>query len=475
MTTITQPNILFILIDDMGYKDLGCFGSDFYETPYLDALAKKSIRFTNGYAASPVCSPTRAAFLTGKHPTRLGITQWLGGTSQGRLCDVPTVDHLATSHTSLAQALKDGGYKTWHVGKWHLSTHDKHRFKYYPDKHGFDLNIGGCDWGHPKQGYFSPYGIETLQDGPKGEYLTDRLTDEAINLIQTVNDQPWFMQLSHYAVHTPIQCHQALITKYQKKAKRLGRNEGNAFVVGDHFPCQHKQDERIVRRVMQSDPTYAAMIENLDWNIGRTLEALELNGQRDNTIVIFYSDNGGLATAEGSPTSNAPLAEGKGWLADGGIREPLIISWPEKIKQPRIETSLLTTMDFFPTLLQCAGLPPMPSAHLDGISFAGLLSDSPDENFERGPLFWQYPHYSNQGGTPSIALREHDWKLVFFYEDNATMLFNLTDDISEANNIAKFHPERVNKMLDKIKAWEQDMSAQIPQPNKHYIDIRTNY
>lgn len=429
-----QPNILFILLDDLGYRDLSCYGSDFYETPNLDKLAANSLKFTNAYAASPVCSPTRGSILTGKSPARISMTQWLGGTSQGRLFDVPAIDHLQTNHTTLATALKNAGYATWHVGKWHLSTHDENRFDYYPDKHGFDINIGGCDWGHPFNGYFSPYNIETLENGPEGEYLTDRLTDEAIDLIKGEHEKPWFMHLSHYAVHTPIQCHEALVEKYRKKAERLGRSESNAFKVGEHFPCDHKRDERVVRRVVQSDPVYAAMIENLDWNIGRTLDALEESGQLDNTLVVFFSDNGGLATSEGSPTCNAPLAEGKGWLTDGGIREPLIVSWPKVITQGKVLDSPVISMDFFPTFLQCAGLELMPEHHMDGMSFLPLLEGAEDKDFERGPLFWQYPHYSNQGGCPSVAVREGEWKLVYFYEDESIKLFNLVADISETTD-----------------------------------------
>ncbi|KGQ69634.1 sulfatase [Chelonobacter oris] len=467
MSAKQKPNILFILLDDYGWSDTGCYGSSFYETPRLDQLAQQGARFTDAYASCPVCSPTRASILTGKYPARLGMTQWLGGRSEGKLADVPYIDHLSSDEFSLAKALKQGGYRTWHVGKWHLSQHNDQRFETYPDKHGFEINIGGCDWGHPFNGYFSPYGIETLEDGPTGEYLTDRLTDEAINLIERQDDdQPWFMYLSHYAVHTPIECHAHLVEKYRKKARMLGIDKINPFDVGEHFPCDHKKDEHVIRRTIQSDPVYAAMVENMDWNIGRVLDCLKANGLEDNTIVIFYSDNGGLATAEGSPTTNKPLCEGKGWMYEGGTREPLIVRWPGHVAANSIIETPITSTDFYPTLLECAGLPLIPQQHCDGISILPTLTgQNPQPTRE---LYWHYPHYSNQGCTPGCAVRDGEWKLLEFFEDNKLELYNVYHDIGETQDVSRQHPEIVASLKAKLDNWKLEVGARIPQPNPRY-------
>ncbi|MGR3807324.1 sulfatase [Pasteurella testudinis] len=467
MSASKKPNILFILLDDYGWSDTGCYGSSFYETPRLDQLAQEGARFTDAYASCPVCSPTRASILTGKYPARLGMTQWLGGRSEGKLADVPYIDHLSTDEFSLAKALKQGGYRTWHVGKWHLSQHNEQRFETYPDKHGFDINIGGCDWGHPFNGYFSPYGIETLEDGPEGEYLTDRLTDEAINLINRQDDdRPWFMYLSHYAVHTPIECHEHLVEKYRKKARMLGIDKINPFVVGENFPCEHKKDDHVIRRTIQSDPVYAAMVENMDWNIGRVLDCLKENGLEQDTIVIFYSDNGGLATAEGSPTTNKPLCEGKGWMYEGGTREPLIVRWPNYIAANSIIETPITSTDFYPTLLECAGLPLLPQQHCDGISILPTLTGESQQS-DRA-LYWHYPHYSNQGCTPGCSVREGEWKLLEFFEDNKLELYNVYHDIAETNDVSRQHPDITARLKAKLDQWKQQVGARIPQPNPNY-------
>ncbi|MGF1758253.1 sulfatase [Photobacterium sagamiensis] len=464
-----QPNILFILLDDLGWKDLSCYGSDFYETPRLDLLAQQGMRFTNAYASCPVCSPTRASIISGKSPARLGVTQWLGGYSEGKLAHVPYVDHLSTEHTSIASVLRDNGYSTWHVGKWHLSKHDETRSETYPDKHGFDVNIAGCDWGHPFNGYFAPYGIETLEEGEEGEYLTDRITDEAINLIQADQEKPWFMHLSHYAVHTPIECHPHLVEKYKAKAASLGLDKKDPFVKGESFSCAHLKDDHVLRRIIQSDPVYAAMMENLDWNVGRVLDALEATGQADNTIVVFYSDNGGLATSEGSPTCNAPLAEGKGWMYEGGTREPLLVRWPAVIKPNTLCSEPVSSMDFFPLFLEAAQLPLMPEHHEDGVSFMPLLKG--DASFKRGPLFWHYPHYSNQGGTPGCSVREGQWKLIKFFEDDHLELYNLDEDVSEECNLVDLHPEVADRLHQQLQAWQHDVEAKLPVSNPNYESI----
>lgn len=451
-----QPNIVLVLVDDLGWRDLGCYGSTFYETPNIDRLAAGGALFTDAYAASPVCSPSRASLLTGKYPARVGITQFIAGHCVGRLADVPYFPYLPLNEITLARTLRAAGYHTWHVGKWHLG-----RRSTWPERHGFDVNIGGCDWGHPPT-YFSPYGCPTLDDGPDGEYLTDRLTDEAINLIESAQDRPFFLNMWHYTVHAPFEAPDELVEKYVRKAKQLGLDATDVCEEGELFPVWHKRNQHVVRRTVQSHSQYAAMIENLDRNTGRLLDALARTGKADNTIVIFTSDNGGLSTAEGSPTSNAPLAEGKGWTQEGGTRVPLMMRWPEQIA-PGLEINApTTTPDLYPTLLELAGLPAMPDQHVDGVSLVPALRR---EGFERGPIFWHYPHYSNQGGTPSSVIRDRDWKLIHFFEDARTELYNLAQDVSETTELSTAHPEITERMSGELHSWLSSVGASIPQPN----------
>jgi arylsulfatase A-like enzyme len=451
-------NILFILLDDMGWRDLACTGSPFYETPNIDRLAAQGMTFTNAYAACPVCSPTRASILTGKYPARLGLTDWIGAHARGKLIDAPYVDHLALEEISLARALQTGGYQTWHIGKWHLG-----REPYYPEHHGFEVNIAGCHWGHPRNGYFSPWGIPTLPDGHVGEHLCDRLTDEAIRLIENRGERPFFLNLWYYEVHTPIQAKDHLIAKYERKARAMGLDQLPTFAEGEFFPCEHKQHLRVTRRLLQSDPTYAAMIETLDDNIGRLLDTLEREGIADETLVIFTSDNGGLATAESSPTCNLPLAEGKGWMYEGGTREPLLVRWPGVVAAGSVCHEPVTSPDFYPTLLEAAGLPPMPEQHCDGMSLTPLLRQA--GTLGERPIFWHYPHYGNQGGTPGSSVRLGDDKLIEFFEDGRLELYNLRDDPGEQHNLAADRPQRAEFLHQLLDTWRRRLSAQIPQPN----------
>jgi len=456
-----RPNIVFILIDDLGWKDLSCYGSEFYETPNLDRLAAEGMRFTDAYAACPVCSPTRASILTGRYPARVGVTDWIGGHTKGRLVDAPYVDHLPGREFSLASALSKGGYNTWHVGKWHLGER-----AYYPDKHGFDVNVAGCHWGMPLKGYFSPWKIPTLDDGPKGEYLTDRLTDEAIRLIETNDGRPFFLNLWYYSVHVPVQAKKEKIEKYRAKAEAMGLDDVKTFEEGELFPCEHKKNRRVVRRLVQSDAAYAGMIESLDENIGRVLAAVAAAGQTGNTIVIFTSDNGGLATAEGSPTCNAPLAEGKGWMYEGGTREPLIVKWPGVVAPGGRCACPVSSPDFYPTLLEAASLDLIPQQHCDGVSLLPLLRQT--GAFERGPIFWHYPHYGNQGGTPGCSVRTGDYKLIEFFEDGRLELYNLREDIGEQNNLAPRQGDRAGRMHAMLTEWRENVGAIIPQANTDY-------
>ena len=454
----SRPNIVFVLLDDMGWRDLNCYGSSFYETPNLDRLARDGMRFTDAYAASPVCSPTRASILTGKYPATVGLTDWIDSSEtthpcRGLLVDVPYLRQLPLQEFNLARTLREHGYQTWHVGKWHLGGSG-----YYPDKQGFELNFGGCEVGLPPDGYFSPWHIPALADAERGKYLTDHLTDEVIRLIQNRDrNRPYFLNLCHFAVHTPIQAPPALVEKYRAKAQRLGLDQIQALERGENFPTDHKRNLHVVRRRIQSDPVYGAMIENLDTNIGRLLEAVD-----ENTIVIFTSDNGGLATAEGSPTCNFPLAEGKGWMYEGGVRVPLMVRWPGVVKEGSVCEQPVTSPDFYPTLLQAAKLSLLPHQHCDGMSFLPALQG---QNFERGPIFWHYPHYGNQGGTPGSSIRDGDWKLIEFFENGRLELFNLRNDITEKRNMVLEQPEVARRLHAMLIAWRQSVEAKIPQPN----------
>ncbi len=456
-----KPNVVFILIDDMGWRDLSCYGSTFYETPCIDRLASEGMRFTDAYAACPVCSPTRASILSGKYPASVGITDFIGAYSRGRLLNVPYIDHLPFEEVSLATTLRGAGYRTGHVGKWHLGDPP-----YWPENHGFDVNVGGCDWGHPHNGYFSPWDIPGLENSPEeGTCLTDHLTDAAIRFVRDADDRPFFLNLCYYAVHTPIQAKPEKVDRFREKAVEMGLDKVKTFEDGGPFPCEHKRDQRITRRLVQSDPDYAAMIECLDENIGRLLAALDEAGRADDTIVIFTSDNGGLATSEGSPTCNSPLSEGKGWMYEGGTREPLIIRWPGTVDPAsRCETPV-TSPDFYPTILEAAGLPLMPEQHTDGVSFLPLLEG---KRLDRGPIFWHYPHYGNQGGTPASAVRLDDWKLIEFFEDGRLELYNLRDDIGEERNLAANEPVRASRLDALLRDWRERVEAKIPRPNPEW-------
>ncbi|MEM9883622.1 MAG: sulfatase [Planctomycetota bacterium] len=462
---MSKPNLLFILIDDLGWADLACCGSAFYETPNLDRLAAQGLRFTDAYAASPVCSPTRAAILSGKSPARVGITQYIGGHAVGRLCDVPYFHALPASERSLATALRDdGGYQTFHVGKWHLGMGATS-----PTAHGFDVNVAGCSWGHPRNGYFSPYGIPGFADGPDGEYLTDRLTDEAIALLRGRDqNRPFFLNLWHYAVHTPIQAPPDLVEKYRAKADRLGLDPDGPLEPGEPFACDHKKHLRVQRRTVQSHPAYAAMVENLDTNLGRLFATLDELGLANDTLVVFTSDNGGLSTAEGAPTCNAPLAEGKGWTREGGHRVCQIARWPGRVAPGTATACPVVSPDLYPTFLEAAGVPLNPAQHADGVSLLPLLTGEAD-TLDRDAIFWHYPHYSNQGDRPSNAVRVGPHKLIEHFEDGRLRLFDLDTDPSETRDLAAKRPDLTAPLRQRLADWRQEVEALIPKPNPNFV------
>ena len=457
-----KPNVILIVADDLGWADLGVYGSTFYETPNLDRLASRGVRFTSAYAAAPVCSPTRASLLTGKYPARVGVTDYIPGAAAGKLLPAPYTQQLPLEEFNLAEAMKAAGYATWHVGKWHLG-----REQFYPERQGFDVNVAGSFVGSPRKTYFSPYNIPNLADGPEGEYLTDRITDEAIRLIEKQQpDRPFFLNLWHYAPHTPIQAPAALVEKYKAKAKRLGLGADGELKAGEMHPIENKRGVPVKRRLVQSDPVYAAMIENLDANVGRLLAAVERTGRADNTIVVFTSDNGGLSTSEGSPTHNGPLRDGKGWLYEGGLRVPLIIKWPgDKVPAGAIGSGVVTSADIMPTLLAMIEQP-IPEG-LDGKSIAMEMQSR--EVLVR-PLFWHYPHYGNQGGTPGSAVRYGEWKLIEFFEDGRRELYDVIHDPSETNNLAAAQPARVAELYGMLTAWRASVGAKLPQPNPKHVE-----
>ncbi|MHA1792474.1 MAG: sulfatase, partial [Promethearchaeota archaeon] len=419
--------------------------------------------FTEAYAASPVCSPTRASILTGKYPPVVGITNYIGALEErGKLISAPFLDHLPLEEKTIASVLKENGYRTFHVGKWHLGDEP-----FWPEHHGFEVNVAGCHWGHPKHGYFSPYHNPRLADGSDGEYLTDRLTGEAIKLIESVPpDEPFFLFMSYYSVHVPIQAPKHLIEKYKEKARIMGLDKINPFEIGEKFPCEHKRGKRVKRRVIQSDPAYAAMIENLDANVGRLLSTLQRLGKEDNTIVIFFSDNGGLSTAEGSPTCNFPLREGKGWMQEGGIRDPLIIRLPGVTMPGMLSETPVISVDFFPTILETIGISGANINGVDGMSIFALLRG--EEILDRRPLFWHFPHYGNQGGIPTSAIRKDNFKLIKYHDDGHVELHDLKADIGEHVDLSSRYPSIATEMISLLDEWLEKVKARMPERNPEW-------
>jgi arylsulfatase A-like enzyme len=436
-----KPNIIIFLVDDMGWKDAGCYGSSFYKTPQIDRLAAQGMRFTDAYAAGPVCSPTRACILTGKHPARLQLTDWLPGRQDRpsqKLLKPEIQEHLPLEEVTLAEALKPAGYVSASIGKWHLGGKG-----YLPQDQGFDLNVAGDSSGSPLT-YFAPFrsGLHVmagLEQSRAGEYLTDRLTEEAEKFIESNQHRPFFLYLAHYAVHIPLKAKEQMIRKY----------------------------EAMEKSGPQTNAIYAAMMESVDESVGRILSKLETLHLSDRTIIFFTSDNGGLSVKEGPDTpstSNDPLRDGKGYLYEGGIRVPLIVRWPGVIAPGRVEHAPVSSVDFFPTLLEMAGVAGRPD--LDGVSLGPLLRGA--GSVKRDALYWHYPHYSNQGGKPCGAIREGNWKLVQFFEDGRLELYNLAADLSERQNLAQDRPELASQLRDKLKAWRRAQQAQMMEPNPDY-------
>ena len=435
-------NFVFFLIDDMGWTDAGCYGSTFYETPNIDRLARQGMRFTDAYAASPVCRPTRASIMAGKYPARLRITQH-------------GPKPLPLEEVTLAEALKEAGYATFFAGKWHIGA----EAKYWPDQQGFDFNLGGNGSGSPGAfgGYFSPYRNAQLPDGPAGEYLTDRLTEEAVRFLDAHKAQPFLVYLSHYAVHTPLQAKQKLAAKYTAKAGRMPKPKG---------PTLREESPRAKTDLLQDNPAYAAMIESVDDSVGKVMKKLEQLGIADRTAVIFMSDNGGLSTVVNArarrggksiPTCNLPLRAGKGWLYEGGIREPMMIKWPGVTRPSSTCCVPVTSTDFYPTMLEMAGVPLKPSQHVDGVSLVPLLKGG--TSLAREAIYWHYPHVHGSGSIPSAAVRAGDWKLIEWHDEQRVELFNLADDLGETKDLSKSNPGKTRDLYDRLRAWQKEVGA----------------
>ncbi|TWT80978.1 Arylsulfatase [Planctomycetes bacterium CA13] len=455
-----HPNVLFILVDDLGVNDLSIEGSSFYHTPRIDQLARGGMRFTQGYANCRVCSPSRASIQTGKFTARHGITDWIGAASgtdwkrDDRLLPAEYLHRLPDSDTTIAEAMRDAGYRTFFAGKWHLGGDGS-----LPTDHGYEINVGGYSSGGPKGGYFSPYNNPKLTDGPKGESLPLRLADETAKFISANQDQPFFAMLSFYSVHSPVQTSKELWKKYRDAAAELPKRQ-----------TRFKIDRTMPVRQVQDHPVYAGMMESLDNAVGHVLEALDEADLSDSTIVVFTGDNGGVSSGDAYSTSNLPLRGGKGRQWEGGVREPYYIRYPSVIPRESSSDTPVTGADFYPTILDLCGIDPLPTQHIDGKSLVPLLQG---ESIDPRPLYWHYPHYGNQGGEPSSVIRYAEWKLIHYYEDGRDELYNLGMDPSETNDLSLTHPATTQRLASQLDEWLKSVGAQLPQPDPRYDPVKS--
>jgi arylsulfatase A-like enzyme len=464
----SKPNILFILADDLGCHDLSCSGSKYYETPNIDHIAAEGMVFTNGYAACSVCSPSRASIMTGKFPARHGITDFIGAPSStnwhiknrfNKLLPAEYRHSLPLEYVTLPEALKEAGYKTFFAGKWHLGNKGS-----WPEDHGFDINIGGFEAGSPLGGYFSPYQNPNLKDGNDGEELSMRLAIETVNFLKQNNPnktgKPIFAYLAFYAVHSPIETTREKWNKYRKKAEIQGIVP-NGFKMGHFYPIRQVQD----------NPVYAGLVESMDDAVGVVLKALRELDLDKNTIVIFTSDNGGVAAGDANSTSNLPLRGGKGYQFEGGIREPYFIKVPGLTKGGECCDVPATGTDFYPTILDLAGVKLRPEDHSDGVSLVPLLKGKTIAN---RPLIWHYPHYGNQGGEPSSIIREGEWKLIHYYEDGHDELYNLKNDLEETTDLAGKQITLVGRLHKELFDYLIKVGAKYPLKDPDYKEELEN-
>ncbi len=450
-----RPNIVFILADDLGVHDLSVSGSNYYETPNIDRIAKEGTIFTQGYAASQVCSPSRASIMTGQSTARHGVTDWIGAASgtdwkgNNKIMPASYNHKLDANAITLPEAFKENGYITFFAGKWHLGDTPS-----TPENNGYDINIGGWEVGSPKGGYFSPWVNPKLPNKEAGENLSMRLAKETNQFIEKQDGAPFFAMLSFYAVHGPIQTSEEAWSKYRDKAEEQGIADAG-FEMERILPIRTKQD----------NPVYAGLVEQMDKAVGIVLDKLEELGIADNTIIVFTSDNGGVASGDAFSTSNLPLRGGKGYQWEGGIREPYFIKVPYVKAAPKEIDYPVTGADFYPTLLDLAGLPQKSNQSKDGVSLKPLFAG---EKLSERPLFWHYPHYGNQGGEPSSMIRKGDYKLIYYWENNRSELYNLSSDPSEQNDIASANVELTAQLQEELLKYLDEVGANKPIANPKF-------
>ncbi len=423
-------NVIFLVVDDMGYADTAIYGNEYHETPHIDNLAAAGMRFTDAYAAAPNCSPTRASILTGRWPARVGVTQYLSGNflPHAKVFQAQLPDGLPLRETVLAEPLRAAGYATASIGKWHLGADE-----YLPEKRGFDVNFAGGHWGHHRK-MIAPHPVLPIPNAKPGDYLTDRLAAESERFIEANRNQPFFLYLPLYAVHSPIEGRPDLVAKYEKRRDPSGRNNAH----------------------------YAAMVEGVDQCVGRLVAKLEELGLTERTVFFFFSDNGGVERL----AFNGGFRRGKGWVYEAGIREPLIVKWPGVVEAGAVCETLVSSVDFYPTILEMTGVADADGHFSDGLSLVPLLKGTgvPD----RDTLYWHYPHYSNAGSPPAGAIRQGVWKLIEFFEDGRLELYNLADDPGERTDLTGAFPGRAAELHSKLKAWREDVGAQMTFPNPDY-------
>ena len=504
-----KPNIIFFLVDDLGWSDLGSYGSEFYETPNIDSLAKSGIKFTNAYSACHVCSPARASILTGKYPATLNLTDWLTGRPSmpyDKLKGPEIIQHLPYDEITIAETLKNIGYKTGIFGKWHLGEDPSD-----PLAHGFDVHLPDWSKGWPNKGYFAPFGLDGFDNSKEGEYLTDKLTDEAIKYIEKNIEDPFFIYVSYFAVHDPIQGRKDLVEKYTRKLQNINSFRDLPFILeGNPDDLYKSSKDELLKKVRskgyvnkfqtfdkdlvlikqyQDNVEFAAMVESVDQSLGKILNKIKDLNLDENTIIFFYSDNGGMAAMNGTPwtklkkseldgafsTSNLPLRGAKGWLYEGGIRVPLIIKNP-KTSLTGLESSLpVSSVDILPTILSMVDSNFKISDDIEGVDISPVTRG---KDINRGPIYWHFPHYSNHGmQSPGGAIRDGDYKLIEYFENGSVQLFNLKDDIGELNDISKIEIEKTKDLKLKLKNWRVKVNARMMKKNPNYdkdFDRNTN-